>query len=64
MINIGIPIVCDFLPPTEKRNFNLRFCRRLAQEGKMEINIRQGFEGQEEVWWGESTEAAAAKNGC
>jgi len=64
VINICIPILCDFLPPTEKINFKLRFCRRLAREGEMEITIRHGFKGQENVWWGEGREAAAGKNSC
>jgi len=60
-----IPIVYHLLPPIEQeRNFKVRFCRRLVQEGEMEITIMQGFNSEEKVWWGESREAAAAKNGC
>ena len=64
VINMCIPIENNFLQPIEERTFKVCFCRRLAQGGKMEITTIQGFKRKEKVWWGESREAAAAKNGC
>jgi len=44
-----IPVICDIIPPTERRIFKLHFCRGSLKEEKVEIAIRMGFNGLEKV---------------